>query len=64
MGKNIIVCSDGTGNTFGKSVSNVTRLVKLLAHHEEQVVVYDQGIGTTARRLRAVEEYQKSICGK
>ena len=42
-GKNIVLCSDGTGNTFDKSVSNVTRLVKLLALNdsEQQVVVYD-----------------------
>jgi uncharacterized protein (DUF2235 family) len=64
LGKNIIVCSDGTGNTFGKNVSNVTRLVKLLAHHKEQVVVYDQGIGTSARRLKAVEDYRKSVSGQ
>jgi uncharacterized protein (DUF2235 family) len=53
-----------TGNTFGKNVSNVTRLVKLLAHHKEQVVVYDQGIGTSASRLKAVEDYRKSVCGQ
>ena len=60
MGKNIVICSDGTGNTFDKSVSNVTRLIKLLALecHKKQVVVYDQGIGTNEKRLSAVESYR------
>lgn len=63
MGRNIVICSEGTGNTFDKSVSNVTRLVKLLAldKSQEQIVVYDQGIGTNARRLDAVKDYHKSI---
>jgi uncharacterized protein (DUF2235 family) len=66
MAKNIVICSDGTGNTFDKSVSNVTRLIKLLALNkaQEQIVVYDQGIGTNARRLDAVEDYHKSIPDK
>ncbi len=53
MARNIIICSDGTGNTFDQSVSNVTRLIKLLALDtgQEQIVVYDQ---TNARRLEAI----------
>lgn len=63
MGKNIVICSDGTGNTFNTSVSNVTRLIKLLAldNRREQIVVYDQGIGTNSKRLKAIEDYRKSI---
>ncbi|MGH7382257.1 MAG: DUF2235 domain-containing protein [Candidatus Methylomirabilales bacterium] len=66
MERNIVICSDGTGNTFDKSVSNVTRLIKLLAldKSQEQIVVYDQGIGTNARRLDAVKDYHKSIPDK
>jgi uncharacterized protein (DUF2235 family) len=30
MAKNLVVCSDGTGNTFDNRVTNVTRLVKNL----------------------------------
>jgi uncharacterized protein (DUF2235 family) len=59
MGKNIIICSDGTGNAFARQVSNVTRLIKALAidRPEEQVVFYDQGIGTDPNLLRSVKEY-------
>lgn len=61
MGKNIVICSDGTGNTFDMGVSNVTRLIKLLAlnNPQKQIVIYDQGIGTNARRLEAVKDYRK-----
>ena len=31
MGKNIVICSDGTGNTFDGRITNVTRLVRHLA---------------------------------
>ena len=54
MSRNIVVCSDGTGNTFDSRVTNVTRLVKnlVLDNPERQLVIYDQGVGTTARRER------------
>jgi|RhiMetStandDraft_8_1073273.scaffolds.fasta_scaffold26075_1 uncharacterized protein (DUF2235 family) len=64
MARNIVICSDGTGNTFDKGVSNVTRLVKLLAKSQEQIVIYDQGIGTNDRRLKAVQDYRESISCK
>jgi uncharacterized protein (DUF2235 family) len=56
MGKNIIICSDGTGNTFEKRITNVTRLVWHLDldQPDRQVVCYDQGVGTTAQRKKAV----------
>jgi uncharacterized protein (DUF2235 family) len=58
MGKNIIVCSDGTGNTFDSRITNVTRLVQSLRLDEpnRQVVLYDQGVGTVARRTKAVAD--------
>jgi len=61
--KNIIICSDGTGNTFDDSVSNVTRLVRLLDLDSQpmQEVAYDQGLGTDARRLAAVEAYRRAL---
>lgn len=63
MSKTIIICSDGTGNTFDRRVTNVTHLVKCLAldDHSRQVVVYDQGVGTNGRRHRAVEEYRNGV---
>ena len=55
MSRNIIICSDGTGNTFDRRVTNVTHLIKALAlaDHTHQVVLYDQGVGQmrTAPRL-------------
>jgi uncharacterized protein (DUF2235 family) len=58
--KNIVICADGTGNSFGAQVSNVSRLVQLidLNNPERQVVVYDQGIGTDPRYVNAVKEYK------
>src|SRR3954452_16727837 len=61
MSRNIVICSDGTGNTFDQSVSNVARLIKLLAVDRQQIVVYDQGIGTNAERLAAVESHRESL---
>ena len=52
MAKNLVICSDGTGNTFDSRVTNVTRLVKnlVLDQPERQLVIYDQGVGTTKKR--------------
>lgn len=56
MARTIVVCSDGTGNTFDRRASNVTALVGLLAlHPQRQIVLYDQGIGTTADRKATVD---------
>ena len=46
MARKIVVCSDGTGNSWSTQVSNVTHLIKCLdlGNSEEQVVFYDQGI--------------------
>ena len=48
MAKNIVLCADGTGNTFSTNVSNVVRLVRSLRLDDcaTQVVFYDQGVGT------------------
>lgn len=60
MAKNIVICSDGTGNTFDGRVSNVTRLVRRLRvdDRETQVVVYDQGVGTAGARTRLVRRIE------
>ena len=60
MIKNIVICSDGTGNTFSKHVSNITRLIKSveLDKPDQQVVFYDQGIGTNPELVKEVEAYQ------
>jgi uncharacterized protein (DUF2235 family) len=66
MARNIVICSDGTGNTFDAEISNVTQLIRLLAldKHTKQVAVYDQGIGTNAARLGAVRTFAATIPDK
>jgi uncharacterized protein (DUF2235 family) len=58
--KNIVICADGTGNSFGAQVSNVSRLVQLIDLHQpgQQVACYDQGIGTDPRYVDAVKAYR------
>jgi len=61
--RNIVICSDGTGNSFQRHESNVARLVRHVAldDHAAQVVVYDQGIGTDDRRWQEIEQYATTI---
>lgn len=61
--KNIVICSDGTGNSFKRHKSNVASMVSLVAtdHHKRQVVVYDQGIGTDAGRWKEIEDFRRTI---
>jgi uncharacterized protein (DUF2235 family) len=48
--KTIVICSDGTGNDYTGTESNVLRLYRLaLKDHPEQVACYDPGIGTIPR---------------
>ena len=63
MSRNIIICSDGTGNTFDRRVTNVTHLIKALAlaDHTQQVVLYDQGVGTNAHRSTVVDTYRSGL---
>ncbi len=47
MTRNIIICGDGTNNTFGNENTNVVRLVQSLDRDpQKQVIYYDPGIGT------------------
>lgn len=43
--KNIIFCSDGTGNT-PKDNTNVYRIFQMLQENDSQIKVYDKGVGT------------------
>ncbi|MGQ0554919.1 MAG: T6SS phospholipase effector Tle1-like catalytic domain-containing protein [Nitrospiraceae bacterium] len=63
MGKNIIICSDGTGNTFDSRITNVTHLIECLTldNHKQQVAVYDQGVGTSAHRCGRVYVYKEGL---
>lgn len=46
MGKNIVVCCDGTGNQIEKNLSNVLKLFRVCRKNDEQRVYYNAGIGT------------------
>jgi uncharacterized protein (DUF2235 family) len=45
MGKNMVLCFDGTSNQFGTNNTNVVRLVQVL-NRDVQRLYYDPGIGT------------------
>ena len=48
MGKNIVICLDGTGNQLkARGNTNVVRLYEMLDLDEaEQIAYYDPGVGT------------------
>lgn len=64
--KNIVICADGTGNSFRRSVSNVARMIQFLNldDHATQVGVYDQGIGTDAGRWKEIEDFRRTIADR
>jgi uncharacterized protein (DUF2235 family) len=53
MGRNIVICCDGTGNEISENISNVLKLYRCLRKTEKtqprQLVFYDPGVGTLAR---------------
>ena len=46
MNKNIIICYDGTGNEYGKNNTNVVKTFENIVRNEEQIALYDPGVGT------------------
>ena len=66
MSKNIVICSDGTGQSYAGPDSNVLRLYTLASKKApQQIACYDPGIGTLplptgrtrlGRRIRHLEE--------
>lgn len=44
--KNIVICSDGTGNEYGQNITNVVETYKLALKTDNQIVYYDPGVGT------------------
>ena len=46
MGKNIVVCCDGTGNKYGDHNTNVVDMFTPIVRDADQVAYYDPGIGT------------------
>ena len=58
MSKNIVICCDGTGNRGGVTRgTNVWRIFNAVDHHgcnPQQVVFYDDGVGTEGSRLMRI----------
>jgi uncharacterized protein (DUF2235 family) len=51
--RNIVVCSDGTGQSYAGQESNVLRLFELvLKHSSRQIACYDPGVGTLPSAAR------------
>jgi uncharacterized protein (DUF2235 family) len=46
LGKNIVVCCDGTGNEVEGNLSNVLKLFRIAQKNEGQIIFYKPGIGT------------------
>jgi len=47
MGKNIVICCDGTGNQFSQNNTNIVEIFSLVKNNSpEQVAYYDPGVGT------------------
>jgi uncharacterized protein (DUF2235 family) len=63
VGKNVVVCLDGTGNQVkAKGSTNVVRLFEILDLTDEtrQVAYYDPGVGTMAPQQNAVRACRES----
>lgn len=46
MGKNLVICCDGTGNEIEGNLSNVLKLFRILQKDAGQRVYYNPGVGT------------------
>ncbi len=47
MGRNIVICCDGTGNQYGENNTNVVKLFQFIQKdHPGQIAYYDPGVGT------------------
>lgn len=44
--KNIVICSDGTGNEYGTNNTNVVELYSVAINDTRQIAFYDPGVGT------------------
>jgi len=44
--KNIVICSDGTGNEYGRNNTNVVHTYTLAVKDNKQIAFYDPGVGT------------------
>lgn len=60
MGRQLVVCLDGTGNRFSHCPTNIIRLVRSLSSSPAEVLTYyDQGVGTFGVK-ETLFEWQKT----
>src|SRR3712207_8976659 len=50
MGRNLVLCLDGTSNEPEADTTNVARMFEIAAKDEKQLVYYDPGVGTMGAR--------------
>ena len=59
MGRQLVMCLDGTGNRFSHQPTNIIRLLRSLQVDSNQVLsYYDQGVGTFGLK-ETLFEWQK-----
>ena len=66
MGKNIVICCDGTGNEYGDNNSNVVKLYRTLIQDDErQRCYYHPGVGTEGSpdSYNKVSEFFATVAG-
>ena len=64
MGKNIVVCIDGTGNEYGDNDTNVEKMYELVVRDKDQIAFYDPGVGTFSVFGRTLGKEIGIILGK
>jgi uncharacterized protein (DUF2235 family) len=64
MGKNIVVCIDGTGNEYGDNDTNVVKMYELIVRDKDQIAFYDPGVGTFSVFGRTLGKQIGMILGK
>jgi uncharacterized protein (DUF2235 family) len=62
MGKNIVICCDGTKNDVTTDSTNVLRFFRSLVRKDEQIAYYDCGVGTISdpTKLTRIGRYLNS----
>lgn len=51
MGRNLVICCDGTANQYGEHNTNVVKLYEMIVLDENQLNFYDPGVGTSSRAV-------------
>lgn len=64
MGKNIVVCCDGTGNEYGTNNTNVVEMYEPVIRDKNQIAYYDPGIGTFSIFGRALGKSMGIMMGQ